>query len=329
MSVTAPATQPVNVITLKTGERVAGTIVEQDDERVIVESRTLGRVTIATGEVETIASTPVTVLAATQPTPAAVDDAGGVASEFTSVSPLSIAPPPPPGDRGLFGTGFLKDWARQFELGFSGSSGNNESLSGNAQFNASISNDTYRSTLGLGYFLDESNGTIGRNNGRAFGTVDRRLDGGPWFVFGRTQYDYDDLQNWRNRYSLYGGPGYEFYKRPTLELLGRVGVGYTIEWDGLYPDDYDKGRLEALVGLDGKWKLNDTSSVVFSSYYTPSIENFGDEGRIVTTAAYQADFATYRGLGFKTGFEHSYEFRTAGDDEHNNWKYFANLVFKL
>lgn len=323
---TAPATQPASVVTLRTGERVAGTIVERDAERVVVESRALGRVTIVAAEVESIAHTPLAVAAATQP---AAPPGDAVAGDLTPVSPLSTAPPPPPGDRGLFGTGVLKDWARQVELGFSGASGTTDSISINTQANASINNDVYRSTLGASYFFDESDGTVGRNQTRVFGTVDRRLGGGPWFVFGRSQYDNDSLQNWENRISVYGGPGYEFYKRPEFELLGRVGVGYTTEFGGTYPDGYDYNRVEALVGLDGKWKINATSGLVFSSYYTPSIEDFMAEGRVVTTFAYQADFATYRGLGFKTGFEHAYEFRTAGDDEHNNWKYFANLVFKL
>ena len=65
-------------------------------------------------------------------------------------------------DRGLFGTGFLRDWARQLEIGFSGASGTTDSLSLNAQANASISNDIYRATIGLGYFLEQSDGVIGR-----------------------------------------------------------------------------------------------------------------------------------------------------------------------
>ena len=327
---TAPATQPASVVTLKTGERVAGTIVERDDERVVVDSRTLGRVTIATEEVESIAPaatpTPIAVAAATQPAAAPVD---AIAGDLTPISPLSTAPPPPPGDRGLFGTGALKDWARQVELGFSGASGTTDAISINAQVNASISNDVYRSTLGASYFFDDSNGTVGRNQTRVFGTADRRIDAGPYFVFGRAQYDNDALQNWQNRISVYGGPGYEFYKRPTFELLGRVGLGYTFEFGGNVPGNYDETRLEALVGLDGKVTINATSGLVFSVYYTPSLDRFGDEGRVVSTVAYQADFATYRGLAFKAGVEHAYEFRTAGDDEHNNWKYFANLVFKL
>ena len=125
------------------------------------------------------------------------------------------------------------------------------------------------------------------------------------------------------------GPGYEFIKNEKYTLLGRVGVGYTEEFGGTYPDGYDQGRVEALVGVDAKWNINATSNFVLSIYYTPSIEDFMAEGRVVTTLAYQADFASYRGLGLKLGLEHDYEFRTPGDDEHNDFKYFANLVWKL
>ena len=337
MPATRPASQPTTrasgpIVILKSGERIVGPIVERTDDAVVVDSRLLGRVTLANDDVETILENARLddardVVAANTRRPSADDVAG--AKGPAPVSPLSAAAPPPPGDPGLFDTGFLVGWARQFEFGFSGASGTADSLSVDAQLNASISNDVYRSTLGASYFYANADGTVGQNQTRAFATADRRLNGGPYFVFGRAQYDNDSLQVWENRVSVYGGPGYEFIKNDTYELLGRVGIGYTVEFGGNVPAGYDESRVEGLVGVDGKWRINDTSSFVFSIYYTPSLERFMDEGRVVTTLAYQADFATYRGLAFKTGLEHAYEFKTPGDDEHNDWKYFANLVFKL
>ena len=321
-----PTIRPVDVVTLKSGERIVGELLERSDSGVVIRSRVLGRVAIAAEDVASVSDA--LDEATPRPSQAVAGDTGS--AEVTPVSPLSAATPPPAGDRGLFGTGFLKDWARQIELGFSGATGTTDALSVNTQANVSYESKAFRSTIGASYFLDKSDGTTGRNQSRVFGTIDRRINDGPFFVFGRAEYDNDALIELENRLGVFAGPGYEFVKNAKYELLGRVGVGYTTQFGGgSAMGSYDESRVEGLIGLDAKWVINATSSVVASAYYTPSLADFNAEGRVVSTIAYQADFATYRGLAFKTGIEHDYEFRTPGDDEHNNFKYFANLVFKL
>lgn len=291
-------------IVLKSGERVTGRIVSRDENEIVVASDGLGVVTVKQSNVAEV-----------------INPTGQAETKAEQVEAAK--------DEGLFRTGFLRDWDRQIELGLTGTTGTTDSAAFNAQFNASEDNDSYRATFGAWYFLTKTNATIDRNQTRVFGTFDKRLDGGPWFVFARGQYDNDSLQLWENRVSGFAGPGYEFIKTERVELLGRIGLGYTHEFGGNTPSDYDDSRFEALVGVDYKWVIDPTQSIVASSYLTPSLDDITGEGRVVSNLAYQVDLNKAHGFGVRMGVEHSYDFKTPGDDSHNNFKYFVNLLMKL
>lgn len=286
-------------VQLKSGERVTGEVVSWTEKAITVDSAAVGTVTIATSNVQEVIGP------------------DGKAETYVPV--------PVPG---LFGTDLLAGWEKQLELGASGTAGTIDSTAINAQFNALNDNSEYRSTFGAWFFYSADNETTSRNQTRVFGTYDKKIDGGPWFIFGRLQYDNDSLMIWENRIQGYAGPGYEFIVRDNYELIGRVGVGYTHEFGGNTPDDYDDSRFTALIGIDGKWVIDPNQKLFYSCYYYPSLESL-DYGQIVSTLAYQADLSKSNGVAFRAGVEHTYDFISAGEDEHNNWKYFTNLVFKL
>lgn len=304
---TQPAsTQPTDAlprsIQLKSGERVTGVITARSSEAITIDSAALGKVTLKQELIDKVIG--------------------------PDGKPEGYVEPPPPVDGGMFKTGLLSGWARTFEAGFSGTSGTTDTMTLNAKFAASTDNPKYRATLIASYGFTYDTGDITRNQTRVLGTYDKRLHDGPWFLFARGQYDNDSMQNWENRISAFGGPGCEFIRNPKFELLGRVGLGETFEFGGTYPDGYEQTRLEALVGIDFKWVIDPTQTLVSSFYYYPTLEDF-DYGRFVTTLAYQVDLNQSKGIAFKAGIEHTNELRTAGDDEHNNFKFFTNIVVKL
>lgn len=289
---------PRTVLTTS-GERVTGTVVSRTEKEIVIDSSTMGTVTIGAGNIESV-----------------------IGPDGRPEAYVPVADP------GVGGTGFLSGWTRQLEGGLTGTQGTTDANSVNVQFNANTDNESYRSVVGAWWFYTADNDSTSVNQTRVFGTYDKKIDGGPWFVFGRTQYDNDSVQIWENRVSVFAGPGYEFIKRDNYEMLGRVGLGYTHEFGGNVPDDYDDSRFEALIGIDGRWKIDANQHVVYSVYYYPSLESL-DQGRVVSSIAYQADLWKAKGMGFRTGVEHTYEFTTPGDDSHNNYKYFANILLKL
>lgn len=299
LALPALADEAPRTVVTKTGERVTGSVVSRSEKEIVIDSSAMGTVTVAAANIDTVIGP------------------DGKSEAYTAVA-----------DPGLFGTGILSGWTRSFEAGAAGAEGTTDSVSLNAMFNALNDNSDYRAAFGAWYFLSSNNDTTSRNQTRVFGTYDKKIDGGPWFVFGRAQYDNDSLMLWENRVSAFAGPGYEFIKRDNYEMIGRAGLGYTHEFGGNTPDDYDDSRFEALIGIDGKWTIDPNQSFVYSSYFYPSLEDIS-YGRLVSSLGYIADLSKKDGLAFHAGVEHSYDFISAGEDDHNNWKYFANIVLKM
>lgn len=226
---------------------------------------------------------------------------------------------------GLFGTSILDGWSKEFDLGLVGTSGNSDSLSFNTGLKLGYNSEKYRSELGARYFLSNNNGDKTRNEARVYGNVDWTFPGSRWFLFTRAQYDYDEFQAWENRASFYFGPGYELIKKDNYELIGRAGVGFTQEFGNEDADDF---RVEAFLGLDGKWKVADNQNVIYTLYYYPSLED-NDDGRTIATIAYDIAINQAKGINLRLGLEHEYEFRTLDDSKHSDWKYFANILVKF
>jgi putative salt-induced outer membrane protein YdiY len=235
------------------------------------------------------------------------------------------SPEVPAVEPGLLGTEFMAGWTKQFELGLAGSGGNTDSLAFNSALTFSTDKDGYRAELGARYFLTTNDGDRNRNEVRVYGTYDKKFEGSPWFVFGRVQYDYDEFQAWENRASAFFGPGYEFVKKENYELIGRVGLGVAQDFGN---DATDEFRVEALLGIDGKWKVTEGQEFTYSIYYFPSLSDFAD-GRTLTQLGYLIALNEAKGISLRLGLEHEYEQRTANSSDHNDWKYFVNLLVKF
>ncbi|MFT3786979.1 MAG: DUF481 domain-containing protein [Tepidisphaeraceae bacterium] len=216
-------------------------------------------------------------------------------------------------------------------MGLTGQNGETESAALNTGF-ALKSGPTitdYSASVSARYFYTNSEGKRSQNaltfqlkRDQYIKSVSDRF-----FIFGTAQYDFDEFQAFRNRATAFVGPGYNFIKRDNLTLKGRVGIGVADDFGNAETDDF---RVEASIGLDGKWTFDDgRQSITYSINYFPSLSNFLDEGRVVTNLAYEAMINRAKGLALKLFVEHKYEFRTLDDTEPTNWRYGANLVLKF
>jgi hypothetical protein len=296
-SVALVSAAPVTV-ELSTGETLKGEFVSRGEKEAVFKSDAAGVVSIPAGNIKNIVA------------------ADGVASGYVAT-----------GEPGLFGTDFLAGWSKELELGVTGTNGNSDSITGNAALRFSTDNDEYRATAGAWYFLTNNNSGRSRNEARVYATFDKYLnDIDPkLFIFVRGQYDFDEFQAWENRASLYVGPGYDFVKKDNYEMTGRFGLGATQEFGGA-DDDF---RIEAFLGVDGKWAIDSNQTLGYSFYYYPSLENL-DDGRVVSHVHYTADVDKAKGLAVRLGIENIYDFRTKNSDaDHSNWKYYANLLLKF
>ena len=323
-----------DVVKLAAGDVLTGTVVSQDESNVVLDSPVLGRLFLPRRDVAEVTvgqaivptapaapSTQPTTQPATQPT---TRQAETVPPEGIAVAPGNTVGPAVKNEpKGLFGTPLLKGFAKQAEAGFSGASGNQETLNFYGKFGANYADKSDRWLIDVAYFYSTVNGQMSRSQGHAEVTKDWLFPDSPWFVFTKTRYDYDAFGDWRSRASVFVGPGYEFFKTDKFTLVGRLGLGGSYEWDGDHPAGL---KPEGLVGLEGTYKFTERQAISFSSTLFPVLDEFG-QSRNTSTLAYT--YKMTEKLSLKLGLENNYASKTEGDAEHNDLKYFGAIAYSF
>ncbi|MCC6682977.1 MAG: DUF481 domain-containing protein [Phycisphaeraceae bacterium] len=284
------------VIELSNGDKINVEVIERTDDHLLVEHPVLGRLTIPVAAAKTVE-----VAAEPEPEP----------------EPEKLADPR------LMGVAFLPGWTRHIELGLDGTSGNSDSFNLRAGFAARREDETDRWQINSAFTRSTSEGTTTRNDFYSELIKDWLLPGQKHFYFAQGRYDYDDFQSWRHRAAAAGGVGYQFYDTPKFNLLGRVGGGVNESWGG---DADDMLTPEALFGLEGWWQWCDTQRLEFKSTFYPALDDLG-EFRNLSSLAYVLKLDNAHNLSLKLGLENEYESQVEDGIKHNDFKYFAALVF--
>ena len=304
-----------DTVTLTTGDVLVGSVVERNDEAVVLDHPLLGRVTLPAGQVATVAIDP----------PA--DDAA--APVEPQPEPEAAAEPAQPveDDSVIFVRPFkaiFKDWSSRFEVGFNGAEGNSENANIYAAFKTTKETETDRWAVDWSYFLNTSQGDRTRNDMTAGVLKDWLFPDEPWFYFATGRADYDEFQDWDYRLSGAGGVGYEFIKTETLDLVGRAGVGLTQEFGG----DDDELTPEGYLGLEVKWQISPSQHIAAGTTFHPSFGDFG-EYRVLSNAEWVYKLDREKGISLKIGVANEYESITEDDSEHNDLKYYGAFVIEF
>ena len=248
----------------------------------------------------------------------------GAASDIVEVPPDVAAEPPAEPveiDRGLFGTGWLVDWDREFSLGLSGARGNSDNLDATAGILFKYEDDHKRWNFDLRYFYAESEGDSTKDQGYLDLTRDWLLPGERHFYFGQLRWDVDDFEAWDHRGTLGGGIGWNLIETETFALRSRAGLALTRTFGG--PDE--ETTPEALLRLETDWQP--TPNQTFTAYNAlyPSLKD-GGEFRNVTGVSWKIDFADSQGLALQLGLENEYESQVPLGTDRNDLQYNASLV---
>ena len=321
----APAA--ADVVRLNAGDVLTGTVHSQDDANVVLDSPLLGRLFLPRRDVKEVqigeAQEPAPT---TQPStqPAAQPTSLPAVPEGIAVTPNNTAGPGVKNEpKGLFGTPLLKGFAKQVDVGFSGASGNSDTMNLYGKFGANYADARDRWLIDLAYFYSTENGVMSRSEGHGEVTKDWLFPESPWFVFTKTRYDYNAFGDWRSRVSLFVGPGYEFFKTDRFTLVGRIGLGGSYEFGGDNPAGL---KPEGLLGLEGTYNFTERQSISFSSTLFPILDEFG-QSRNQATLSYNYKMTEH--LSLKLGLENNYASRTEGDAEHNDLKYFGAVAYSF
>ena len=297
-----PGPAAAETVMLANGDLLDAVSVEHTDDGYIVEHAVLGTLVLP-------ADTVLQVGAAAAPAAVPIDVAAEPPAEMIPVDP------------GIFGTGWLVDFDREFTLGLSGARGNSSNLDATAGVLFKYEDDHKRWNFDLRYFYAESESDVTRDQAYVDLTRDWLLAGERHFYFGQLRWDVDDFEAWSHRGTVAGGMGWDIITEDTFALRGRTGLALTRTFGGPDPET----TPELLLRLETDWQPTPNQSITAYNALYPSLKDAG-EFRNVTGIAWKIDFADSQGLALQLGVENEYESQVPDDSDRNDLQYNASLV---
>jgi putative salt-induced outer membrane protein YdiY len=277
------ASARADTLVLANGDKISGEIVEWALESVVLEHPQLGRIRLSLDQLA-----------------------------------IDTGKPPSPG---LFGTGFLRGWSRNVNLGWNGEVGNDNSTNIVAGFNFNFE-DPFKRWLFTGRYFFNTSDDDNDNNA----TVDLRRDwlvpGSPWFSFATFRFQFDQFESWKFRNTFSAGPGYNLLRTDDQKhvLDTRLGVTYTREYG-----DRSRNKGEALVAFDYTWTFSKRQKLTFSNQFFLEAVPSAGEFRNLSLGEWTVLLARKPSMNFKIGFSNEYETDIDPGDTRNDLKYYMAL----
>jgi len=232
--------------------------------------------------------------------------------------PVEQIKPPKAPNAGLFGSSFLAGWTRTFQLGVSGSQGNSKNTNVLAALDMDYEDDHRRWAFDSAYRFGRADGDTDEHDAFTQLRRDWLFEGSPWFVFAIGRFDYDQFDTWTYRVNGAGGIGYEFVKSEQFELQGLLGPSLNKQWQ---ESDF---FVEALVGIEGAWKISKTHSLSVSNKIYPALNDLG-EFRNLSTLAYKWKLLEDPGLSLIAGVDNEYQSSVASGRKRNDLNYSTSI----
>ncbi|MFW6336082.1 MAG: DUF481 domain-containing protein [Phycisphaeraceae bacterium] len=308
-----------DVVVLESGDVLNGQVTAQNEESVTLEHPLLGTLTLPAASVASVTVSPEVQAEAAEPAAESQEPAAATTAPAAATPAEEAGGLEEPVKRGLFGTGFLQGWTREFEVGVFGEAGVSDSLDIIARVSTEYENERKRWLFdsGLLYGQDEGEQTDGEFDASL--RRDWRIPEKPVFYFAQGGYDYDNFESWEHRVRGNGGVGYEFLDNETYDLNGRLGAGLLAEFGGSQDDDVVP---EGLAGVDFSWNVREGHVFTAFNNFYPQLEDVG-EFRNVTGLEYTIEIDREEGLSFKVGVENEHD---SNDAEKNDLVYYSTLV---
>jgi putative salt-induced outer membrane protein YdiY len=282
-------------IELKGGDRLTGTILERNNDRIVLDHDALGRLEIALDRVVSI------------------NDGG--AGEGPSASPAMLSDETETESDG-------KEWQSSFKLGLSSSFGNTDTQNLNAGIESFRESDADKTTLDAYYYYGAADGDRDTNKFTAGVRQDWFVPDSRWLYFAQGRYDYDEFQSWEHRLGAHGGVGYRLIEKDDLTLTLRGGAGVIKEFGS---DDEDL-RPEGLLGADLAWQISQRQTFTAATTIYPDLSE-GGEFRAVSSAEWSAMVDEESSMSVFARLEHEYQSKVDPGFEKNDFRIIAGLQF--
>lgn len=268
-----PAPGSAVVVQLVGGDVLRGELVSESAESVVLKHPILGQITLARASVASVAVPPPPQAAdptgAQVPAQVAVAAADVSLGNAASSAPAAVAQPTPDAPKTEEKPPPSK-WKFAVAANVNYVDANVEQLDFRVAAGAVYEDpDVEKLQLSAEYFFRNVDSAQTDNNLLVTGVYDYFIKETRWLLFGKVQGQMDQLQNWEQRLSGWGGVGYRFYIAPPVGLTGKIGAGATREFGSI-----QQTNAELYGQLEGKWLISDVQTLEASAWIAPSFEDF-------------------------------------------------------
>ena len=238
----APFAAQADVLTLKNGDRLSGTVLRKEGATVVLRTKYAGEVKVQWAELAGIVTDrPVHVILSDETSlkgtllPAEAGRVRVKAGEIIETAPFDLAkltyinPSPEVSGQGVKVSGRLN-------VGVSTASGNTETQNAHLDGEWIARTRSNRFTVGAAFNRSKEHDLETAANGRGYLKYDHFLDK-RWYVYANASAEQDRLQDLSLRSALGGGSGYQVYESADLNLSVEGGLNYVSEDYGQLPSN--------------------------------------------------------------------------------------------
>jgi len=216
----------------------------------------------------------------------------------------------------------LSPWSSYLNTSVSGVQSTNNTIDLRLAGGVLYKEDGWLAQLDAQWYYRANNGQAQDNNILVTQLIEREMGESPWTLFEKAQFEYDQFQSWKDRYSIFGGAGYRLCDEKPLELTPRVGLGATRE-----EGSSDRWYPSLMIAVDGLWTINDDQRVKFGGQYVPDVANFQEFFFFNAFADFVWDIPNTEHLSFVAGIRDEYNSSATDGTAKNELRYYAGIQF--
>jgi putative salt-induced outer membrane protein YdiY len=290
----AHANEPEDV-TLVTGDRLSGTVVERTADHIVLEHSVLGRLEIPVDQLATID--------------------GEEADAALPGIPMKEEEPAPEIQP-------EKVWKSSFEFSGSFIFGNTDDQGFTIGLGTGRETKRNRTTFDATYSFKQKDGDLDDAKLVAWARNDWLIEDSKWFFFAQGRFDYDAFESWEYRAGIHGGPGYEFINTDDLRFAARIGGGGTKEWKSINEDFVP----ELLLGGNFRWTISETQNLSASTQFFPNLDETS-EFRLVSSVRWNMLVRPESNMQLTASLENEYQSLVDPGNKHNDLRIRVGLRF--
>jgi putative salt-induced outer membrane protein YdiY len=289
-----------DVIELVSGDVLHGKVLERTDALVVIDHETLGRLELPADQVASVMTDAEAAEQAAQQLEEAPAEAVDSEEEEKEESP----------------------WSLTVDFSLNVSQGNTEESDFRFGLNARRLTEETRLRIDSSWYYKRDRSNTTDNKFTLGSRFDWLMPGSPWFYWVGGRFDWDKFESWDQRLSAQTGPGYHIIETDNflLDVLG--GLGTRKEWGSLN-DDW---KLEASLGLDTEYKINERQSLDFDITYFVDVEEFEDY-RTRSTGNWRYAISNDMRLSLLVGYSWEYQNIADPGDKRYDFRFFVGIQY--